>query len=256
MPRKESFNLRKFSKNLGVPFLAEQTEIFRKAIDVINSKHPDLLSKITTDFDGLLQEIEKEAQKIYFIEEESFVKTLISVYFDRLPENEKSGIQFFLNNERIFAGIYMSLIQGRKNRAGKTLERILSLLFEKAGYPFSYQPPDVDGRPDYILPSVDYYRRSPLNSIVFTSKRKLRERWRQIVTEGMRGIGFYLGTIDEDLTEPELTAMTTHRIFVVCPNEIKQKYYSKYANVLSYELFFAEHLVPKMQIWKREGIVI
>lgn len=255
MPRHKAFNLRSFSDELGVPFLAEQTEIFRKAINKINAKYPNLGSKMKTDFDGLLQEIENVASKIYFEEEQSYVKTLVSAFFKQVSKKEQNTLQFFLKNERVFAGIYMSLIQGRKNRAGKTLERILSLLFEKAGYPFAYQPPDIDGRPDYILPSVDYYHHSPLNCIVFTSKRKLRERWRQIVTEGMRGIGFYLGTIDEDLTVPELTAMTAHHIFVVCPNEIKKKYYAKASNVLSYEQFFAEHLTPKMKIWKREGIV-
>lgn len=255
MSRSKAFSLRKFSKEIGVPFLKEQTDIFRKAIDVINSRYPNLALKMKTDFDGLLQEIEKEAYKIYLKEEESYVKKVITAFVKKKIKKGQSELRFLLDNERVFAGIYLSLIQGRKNRAGKTLERILSLLFEKAGYPFTYQPPNIDGRPDYIMPSVEYYHRSPLNSIVFTSKRKLRERWRQIVTEGMRGIGFYLGTIDEDLSPPELTAMTAHHIFVVCPREIKRKRYPNASNVLSYEQFFQEHLEPKLRIWRREKII-
>jgi hypothetical protein len=255
MTRKESFNLQRFAKELGVPPFVDASETFAVAIEQVKRRRGDLVELAKRDFDALLQEIEKEAEALYFKAEQQFAKNVIRSFVAQKKPATTSEIDFLMDNERILAGIYMSLIQGRKNRAGKTLERILSFLFESSGYPFSYQPKGIDGRPDYIMPSLEYYQKSALNSLVFTSKRVLRERWRQIVTEGMRGIGFYLGTIDEELTKPELKQMADHRIFVVCPKSIKEKFYADESNVLNYEQFFAEHLEPKAKIWKREKIM-
>lgn len=41
------------------------------------------------------------------------------------------------------------------------------------------------------------------DATIFTIKGTLRERWRQIVTEGTRGLGFFLATIDEGMKESQ-----------------------------------------------------
>lgn len=251
MPHVPIRDLRDFGEESGVEPLKEQGEIFRAAIEKVKTKHRNFDQRILKDFDSLIQEIELTAKGLYFKEENRYVCDLLNAFLETGSDTKR----LLLDNERLIAKLYLSLIQGRKNRAGKTLEKILILLFDALGYPHADQVRIADGKPDFIMPSVEYYERNPLNCIIFTSKRKLRERWRQIVTEGMRGTGFFLGTIDEDISETELRQMLQNRIFVVCPRDIKQKCYPSVDNVLSYEQFFQQHLAPKMTIWKQEGIV-
>src|SRR5687768_15409127 len=95
-----------------------------------------------------------------------------------------------------FAGLdkfFLALTQGRRPRAGKAFETLIKRLFIKLDYPFSAQA-IINGQPDFVLPSVEHYKRNAMDCIVFTVKRTLRERWRQIVTEGTRGLGFFLAT--------------------------------------------------------------
>ena len=108
-----------------------------------------------------------------------------------------------------------------------------------------------------MLPNIDYYRRFPVDCIIFTVKRTLRERWRQIVTEGTRGLGFYLATIDDSITANQLGEMAANRIYLVVPSRIKEdtNRYKSTANLLSFEAFFEDVLDPKMRTWKRSGII-
>ena len=96
-----------------------------------------------------------------------------------------------------------------------------------------------------------------MDSVIFTLKRTLRERWRQIVTEGTRGLGFYLGTIDEDIAIRDLEEMKTARIYIVVPERIKnvREDYKKAPNVISFEDFFTHHLDPAMNRWRSQGLV-
>ena len=123
-------------------------------------------------------------------------------------------------------------------------------------YPFSAQP-IINGQPDLILPSVEHFRRNAPDAIIFTIKRTLRERWRQIVTEGTRGLGFFLATIDEGIAVRDLEAMLQSRIYVVVPTRLKtlRPDYEAAVNVITFEHFFQFHLDPAMQRWRAAGVV-
>ena len=127
-------------------------------------------------------------------------------------------------------------------------------LFKILSYPFDEQVV-INGKPDFLMPSAEHYRKNPMDCIIFTAKRTLRERWRQIVTEGTRGLGFYLATIDPKVTGSQLKEMLDHRIYIVCPESIREKHYADKVNVLSFSKFFKDHLDPKMESWKRNGII-
>jgi len=96
-----------------------------------------------------------------------------------------------------------------------------------------------------------------MDAIIFTVKRTLRERWRQIVTEGTRGMGFFLATIDENVTPRDLKDMLASRIYLVVPTRIKalRKDYTDAPNVITFESFFAFHLDPAMVRWKAAGVI-
>jgi hypothetical protein len=113
------------------------------------------------------------------------------------------------------------------------------------------------GQPDFVLPSLEHFRRNPPDAIIFTIKRSLRERWRQIVTEGTRGLGFFLATIDEKIAARDLEAMLEARIRIVVPARIKavRPDYDAAVNVITFENFFQFHLDPAMQRWRSVGVV-
>ena len=123
-------------------------------------------------------------------------------------------------------------------------------------YPFSSQP-IINGQPDFILPSVEHFRQHAADYIIFTVKRTLRERWRQIVTEGTRGLGFYLATIDEDIATRDLAEMNQSRINLVVPTRIKglRADYKNAPNIITFEQFFRFHLDPGIERWRAEGII-
>ncbi|MDX8388994.1 MAG: type II restriction endonuclease [Mariprofundaceae bacterium] len=148
----------------------------------------------------------------------------------------------------------MSIFQSRKSRAGKAFEYIIRELFSRLSYPFAEQV-DVDGAtPDFIMPSEESFRRNPLGSIIFTAKRTLRERWRQVVTEANKGYGFFLATLDNKITQNQIDQAVKNKIYIVVPEALKQDndIYKNAHSVLSFEQFFEQHLDPAVSRWSKE----
>ena len=107
------------------------------------------------------------------------------------------------------------------------------------------------------MPGRVYFDINPIDCIIFTAKRTLRERWRQIVTEGTRGLGFYLATIDETISGTQLKEMLGHRIYLVVPKRVKNtvKIYIEAPNVISFEAFFTHHLDPAIVRWEDADVI-
>lgn len=150
---------------------------------------------------------------------------------------------------------FLSLTQGRRPRAGNAFEYVIKEMFVTLKYPFTPQAV-INGQPDFLLPSANYYTRNAMDCIIFTVKRTLRERWRQIVTEGTRGLGFFLATIDEKVGVNDLNAMREARIYLVVPKRLKHDIptYNIALNVLSFEEFFRLHLDPAVARWKAQHV--
>lgn len=149
---------------------------------------------------------------------------------------------------------FLSRTQSRRSRAGTAFEVVLAELFNKLQYPSDPQPA-IDGNPDFVFPSISLYKKNAQDAIVFTAKRTLRERWRQIVTEGAKGLGFFLATIDDRVSEAQIGEMKAARIHMVVPSRLKDDvpHYAAAANVITFEDFLEDHLDPKMTKWKKHG---
>ena len=147
---------------------------------------------------------------------------------------------------------FMSIFQSRKSRAGKAFEYIIREMFSRLSYPFAEQVNINGATPDFLMPSENHFRSRPLDSIIFTAKRTLRERWRQVVTEANQSYGFFLATIDEKITMSQLKQAADNKIYIVLPKDIKSENinYQNAYNVLSFEEFFEQHLDPAMKRWK------
>lgn len=213
---------------------------------------------IKRNFSVLVEQVQADAYEDYKRAEriagtDTIAEVFIGLLGGRSAEQTVNlfGAHFFAL-DRFFLG----LTQGRRPRAGKTFEYLIRELFVRLRYPFSSQP-IINGQPDFLLPSLQHFERFAADCIIFTVKRTLRERWRQIVTEGTRGLGFFLATIDENVAERDLAEMLRSRVTLVVPERIKhiRDDYEQAPNVVSFEHFFRFYLDPAMDRWREAGII-
>ncbi len=220
--------------------------VAKRGMDAILNKgysKKDLKEK----FSKIVQDMGDECYQIYLNYEKKIGEKVIKNYLD---EKQDKAIFPALNE------FFMSLSQSRKARAGKTFETIIRTLFRNLDYPFEEQC-IINGKPDFLLPSKDHYNKNAPDCIIFTAKRTLRERWRQIATEGVKGKGLFLATIDEGVSEKQSKEMLNNRIYLVVPEKIMNgnTVYSSAPNILSFEDFFTDHLDPAMARWKRAKVI-
>lgn len=214
-------------------------EICRQvARQLLQGVSTDMLKK---DFSYYLSQMQNDIYKLYLDYQLSIGQKIIDAQINA------TGTINFTDLDKFF----LSISQSRKSRAGKAFEYIIDILLRKLGYPFSDQIVIDGAKPDYVMPSEEYFREKPLDSIIFTAKRTLRERWRQVVTEANKGYGYYLATIDETITKSQIQQAESHKIFIVVPRSLKENnsvYVSSYS-VLSFEQFFEKQLDPAMKRW-------
>ena len=248
--------------------LSQLTEQFRKklpsgekicteAIEKQLAKNKDNPDWIKSHFSELIESTQIKAYEIYQ-EKERYAASLAmkEVFGKQLSDNPNKEEFFKLLGDSFWVldRFFLSLTQGRRPRAGKAFEHIIRVLFGILGYPYTPQA-IINGQPDFLLPSVEHFKKNAMDCIIFTVKRTLRERWRQIVTEGTRGYLFYLATIDEKITSPQLKEIQDHRIYLVVPERIRSEIYPDLPNVISFETFFELHLDPAMKRWRKNKII-
>jgi hypothetical protein len=194
----------------------------------------------------------------------SYFEEIETLQFDLYKNSEKQAWDALLGSRQVVLQgqfdaafrLINSIAQSRRSRAGSAFETVVKALFRRLGYPCDEQAV-VNGKPDFILPGAEHYRRNASDTIIFTCKRTLRERWRQIATEGTRGLGHYLGTLDGTLSARLLEEMKTNRIYLVVPKGTKtsKAAYSEALNVISFEDFFEDYVDPAMTRWRRAGVI-
>ncbi|HDO25192.1 MAG TPA: hypothetical protein ENG95_00935 [Nitrospirae bacterium] len=214
---------------------------------------------IRENFSMLVEELQADAYMIYLETEKAAGQTAIRSVLNERTSADASREEVINETCNIFKELdrlFLSISQSRKTRAGSAFEIILRTLFKKIDYPFDEQQV-INGKPDFLMPGRRHYDTNSMDCIIFTVKRTLRERWRQIVTEGTRGLGFYLATIDEKVSSNQLDEMRDHRIYLVIPVDIKNRIerYSTAHNVITYEEFFKYHLDPAVTRWHDQGII-
>lgn len=219
----------------------------------------DTAEYMKANFSFLVERLQVDAYNIYLEEEKKAGSAAMEDYIKHRVSEDVPAYQVASTVSSMFGEFdrfFLSLTQSRRSRAGIALEVILRTLFLRLGYPFDEQQV-INGKPDFLMPSRKYYDANPMDCIIFTAKRSLRERWRQIVTEGTRGLGFYLATIDEGVSEPQLREMLANRIYMVIPERLKREVaaYTAQPNVISFETFIMHHLDPAMARWRAGGVI-
>lgn len=212
---------------------------------------------IKQNFSRLVEDIQEEAYRVYLNSEKQAGQTAMREYLSEIitldadRETTMSAVSECFND---FDRFFLSLTQSRRARAGSAFETVIRTFFRKLDYPFEEQQ-IINGKPDFLLPSRQHYVDNAMDCLLVTVKRTLRERWRQIVTEGRGSSSFYLATIDGGLSRTQLDEMRANRIHIVVPAEIKEDKYSTALNVLTFEHFFTHHLDPAVARWRDQGII-
>lgn len=231
--------------------------ICSQAMEKVLGNRVDDRDWIKNNFSRLVDDIQKEAYELYLSLERPAAATAFRKVFGRILPEPPSREDFFSLLEANFQALdrfFLGLTQGRRPRAGKAFEHVIKVLFDTLAYPYTPQPV-INGQPDFLLPNVEHYRVNAMDCIIFTVKRTLRERWRQIVTEGTRGHMFFLATIDPKIAARDFDEMLRSRIYLVMPENIRVESYSGYNNVISFEAFFEHYLDPAMTRWRANGVI-
>jgi hypothetical protein len=228
--------------------------VLRKAVP----QRADVQS-IKDNFSRLVVDVEAEAYAEYIRAEKQAADGAFRAVLSPLLNKRASRKQCFdmlRDNFWVLDKFFLGLTNSRRPKAGAGFERILKRLFVRLNYPHDTRPV-INGRPDFVLPSAAHFKRNAMDCVILTAKRTVRERWRQIVTEGARGKQFFLATLDQRITTGDLREMLRSRIYLVVPDGHKQttESYRRAANVISFESFFKHHLDPAMQRWRDTGVL-
>lgn len=235
----------------GIPSAEAVT---RQAIEEALGHPPYDVDYVKDNFSSLVADVQVRAYGLY-LEAERRVCGAVLANFTSKQSGESSDESELSESFFVLDRFFLSLTQSRRTRAGSAFETVVTTLFEALQYPYTAQPDLSGSKPDFILPSIGHYGAFAADCLIFTCKRTLRERWRQVITEGMTGQAFYLATIDEGLSQSELQRMKDRNVLVVVPAALKDKCYRAVLNVISFEVFFDHHLDPAVRRWKANGVL-
>ncbi len=211
---------------------------------------------IRENISDLVVDVQLEAYEDFQRHQRRAASMIANLLIRNLPgKPTKADVRKAARNEfPAINSFFLSLTQSRRSRAGDSFQVVMNDILQRLGYPFTPKP-RLDGKPDFVMPSKQHYNKNPMDCIVLTLKTTLRERWRQVVTEGAKGTHFYLATIDRKLSDKELSAMKSKKVYVVVPADAQDECYTDHDNVLSFEEFIEDHLDYRMKLWKKHKVI-
>jgi hypothetical protein len=153
-----------------------------------------------------------------------------------------------------------SLSQSRASRGGSTTERILALLLTYSGIPVEKgvrYPRRKSGESlDMAIPSKRQLRARPGKTVVISVKRRVRERWREVVGEAylMRKVHNYKGkilfvTMEADLSAYAMRSMKKLGVRLYTPPKHAKKY-------KRYGVRSAAKLVGDLNRWMKKKEIV
>ena len=131
-----------------------------------------------------------------------------------------------------FVSIAQTILQRRRSRSGKSLERHLRRILAEAdlleGHHFDEQVETEEGKiPDFIFPSEAAYHDDDFddhNLRMLAAKTTLRERWTQVPGEAKRIRQKHLLTLQEGVSASQYTQMRARGLKLVVPEPLHSHY--------------------------------
>src|SRR5579863_9519287 len=190
--------------------MPDNKAVIAKGVKIAAAKFGNTPDAIKKNFSALVHTSHDEIYRIYLEHEQVQGEKALAGFL-----KDSKGTQLF----PVLKDFFRSLGQSRMSRAGSAFEEIIRGLFKKCDYPFE-EKRLINGRPDFVMPSEKHFHKHAADCIIFTAKRTLRERWRQIVTEGAKSARFFLATMDTRKREAELAAMRERNISLVISEDL------------------------------------
>lgn len=254
-PKVGTKNLLFAATSAGIPSAAD---LMAEALDLTLKDSVNDREYIQKNFSALIFGLQSEVYRVYLRHESQAGGSVLKNAFVKMAGNAPT-VEIVLNtierNFNVLDKYFLSLSQSRKARAGTSFQLIMTALLKRLNYTFEEQPTLPDSKPDYVLPSKAWYSKNASDCIILTLKRTLRERWRQVPTEGNTGSTYFLATIDAKVPPEELAKMRTLNVKLVVPLELKKTKYASATNVISFEDFFEDYLDPAVKRWKKAGAI-
>ncbi len=146
----------------------------------------------------------------------------------RLAERQISGpeIQRLFRDVDDFLATASRIMNRRKARAGRSLENHVDWVLTRANIPHTMRP-NVDGRPDVLIPSVEAYLDNdyPLDRLFAVGvKTTCKDRWRQVLNEARRVRHKHILTIQQGISANQLAEMHQANVTLVVPRDIQRQY--------------------------------
>jgi type II restriction enzyme len=126
-----------------------------------------------------------------------------------------------------FLKVASSVMNRRKSRAGRSLENHFEYILAQSEIPCAIRPPDIDGKPDVIIPSAAAYADPdyPESKLFMVGvKTTCKDRWRQVLEEAKRVKTKYILTLQHSISPAQLEAMRKAGVILVVPEDIKGEY--------------------------------
>lgn len=170
-------------------------------------------------------------------------------------------VRSIVDNYQQIDRILLSASQQRKSRAGTSFELHIEKFLIDGRIPYGRQVVVGSRRPDFILPSLAFFNakdRAENDAIVLSAKTTLRERWKQVVSEGLN-CKLFLATVDETVPASTVEEMDALRITLVVPESLKTSTmteYGRHSNVIDFKSFFERELrANRWSRWSSIGVV-
>ncbi len=211
---------------------------------------------IKEHFSTLIENVQVAAQQQYFEAQQEAVRSAFAKVLLPLAGPHASPadiVQVMGDNFYALETFFAGLNQARRPHA-KAFELLVCKLI--ALHYSHIAQTVIHGQPDFILPSIEHFRRSPSDSLIFSVKKTVRDRWRQMLTDSSKPLAYFVATTDEEITQHDLAEMLSAQVWVVVPEAVKNARgdYEAAHNVISFEYFFKVYLDPAIERWRTAGI--
>jgi len=129
-----------------------------------------------------------------------------------------------------------SIMNRRKARAGRSLERHFEYLLQELRIPYSAQP-RIDGnvQPDILIPGKQAYEdpNYPVAKLMIIGvKTTCKDRWRQVLSEAKRIPAKHILTIQPGISVSQLREMHECKVRLIVPRRLHKEYPTDSATVI------------------------
>lgn len=200
--------------------------ILEEAIDNLQITHMSQKG-VLKNFGIFVSKLESEARGIYMKhEDEAFDKLL------KLVSEGKRTLTYDGLKTLVIATRRLEFVAGqmRKARGGASFQKIVQKLLNLAGIPCETPHKETKKllkRIDLVSPTADIGKKMPDKAIFLAAKRTLRERWKQVVPEQMKGARLYLVTINGECSAEKAKEINEAGLIAYVPENLKNKKHLK-----------------------------